>query len=92
MIQSCAVSPAGGIVIARCSVQCAVYSVRACQDWPAGRATLQLLVLYSLQVVKRRPCVVQEPYLLLGRHHQLASRKHTSKQRKRRSTALLRAA
>ena len=41
-----------GIVIAHCSVQRAVCCVQACQDWPAGRATLQLLNLYSLQVVK----------------------------------------
>ena len=71
----------GGIVIARCSVQCA--ACRPCQDWPAGRATPQLLNLYSLQVRKTRPGVVQEPYLLWG--HQLAPSKDTSKQRTRRS-------
>ena len=52
MIQSCAASPAGGIVIAHCSVQCSMQRAEACQDWSAGRATLQLLFLYSLQVVK----------------------------------------
>ena len=67
-----------------CSVQCA--GMPGLAGW---RATLQLLFLHSLQVRKTRPGVMQEPYLLLGRQHQLAARKDTSKQRTARSTVLL---
>jgi len=80
----------GGIVIARCSVQCAVCSVQ--RRARTGRLAARRCSCYSstvAQVRKTRPCVVQELYLLLG---PLAACKDTSKQRAASVLALVRAA